>query len=80
MKKTTKTSKSKKSTTSTTPKTNDNEERFTYATPEVFVTQYSLALLDYLEDKYEGRQAHIIDFAVEAASFAEAFYHISNNF
>ena len=40
------------------------------------VNLFSIALLSYLDTRNPGgREMHIVDFATEAASFAEAFYY-----
>lgn len=40
------------------------------------VNLFSIALLSYLDTRNSGdRKMHIVDFATEAASFAESFYY-----
>ena len=40
------------------------------------VNLFSIALLSYLDTRNPGgRKMHVVDFATEAASFAEAFYY-----
>ena len=40
------------------------------------VNLFSVALLSYLDDRNKsGREMHIVDFATEVSSFAEAFFY-----
>lgn len=52
-----------------------------HSTPEQFIFQFSNALRDYLEDTY-GRESktHLVDYATATSVFADAFFHIANNF
>lgn len=51
-----------------------------YCTTKEFVTQYSKALEDYINETAGKGESHILDFAAHTASFGTAFFHTINNF